>query len=79
MEDNSVWEWERDRQVYIGVFDGHGGKEASEYMAHHLWTNIQCARFKSCESDEAKKAIVDGFKNTHEDMWAVRGKELVAI
>lgn len=48
-------------------------------MAHHLWTNIQCAGFKSCESDEAKKAIVEGFKKTHEDMWAVRGKEFVAI
>ena len=78
MEDKGVWEWDRD-QVYIGLFDGHSGKEAAEYAADHLWTYIQCDGFESCGSDEVKKAVIEGFKKTHEDMWTVRGKVFDSI
>ena len=79
MEDKGVCEWERDHQVYIGLFDGHSGQETAEYAADHLWTNIQCEGFESCGSDEVKKAVIEGFKKTHEDMWTVRGKVLDSI
>ena len=28
-------------QIYIGVFDGHGGKEAAKYARDHMWAVIQ--------------------------------------
>ena len=74
MEDTYTWEWEKDQQVYVGLFDGHGGREAAEYAADHLWTNIQCKGCDCRESDTVKKALVQGFRKTHEDMWTVRGK-----
>lgn len=77
MEDCSTWEWES-RQVCLGLFDGHGGKEAALYATDHLYDNIQSFEgFETSEGEKVKKAIVEGFKKTHEDMWAVRGKEFV--
>ena len=64
--------------MYIGLFDGQSGKEAAEYTADHLWTNIQCEGFESCGRDEVKKAVIKGFKKTHKDMWTVRWKEHIA-
>ena len=74
MEDTYVWEWVKDRQVYVGLFDGHGGREAAEYAAQHLWTDIQGEPSDWYRSDAVRKAIVQGFRKTHEDMWTVRGK-----
>ena len=57
-----MWEWEKDRQVCVGLFDGHGGREAAEYAADHLWTNIQSEGCDLHESDTAKKAPVQSFQ-----------------
>lgn len=70
MEDIYMWEWEKDHQVC--VYDGHGGREAAEYAADNLWTNIQCEWCDCRESDTAKNALVQGFRKTYEDMWTVR-------
>ena len=51
-----------------------GGREAAEYAADPLWTNIQWEGCDCCESDTAKKVLVQGFRKTHEDTWTVRRK-----
>ena len=40
MEDRLVVEWQPG-QLFVGVFDGHGGKEAACYAMDHLFDNIQ--------------------------------------
>ena len=73
MEDHYTWESES-RQVFVGLFDSHGGKEAAEYAVDHLWDNIQSFQeVESAEGDKVKLAIIQGFGKTHNDMWAARG------
>ena len=28
--------------TFIGVYDGHGGPEASQFITHHMFPNIEC-------------------------------------
>lgn len=72
LEDRSVVEWQSGH-LFVGVFDGHGGKEAACYARDHLWSNIQTME-GFADSERVKEAISMGFQKTHEDMWAVRGK-----
>lgn len=63
-------------QAFVGILDGHGGKEAALYAKERLWDNIKSFQgFHTSESERVKEAIVEGFKKTHSDMWTVRGEE----
>ena len=63
-------------QAFVGILDGHGGKEAALYAKEHLWDNIKSFQgFHTSDSEQVKKAIAEGFKKTHQDMWTVRGEE----
>ena len=67
-------------QIFLAVFDGHGGKEAAQYAFENLWENIKSS--EGFDSDEPKKviqAIKAGFVKTHEDMWKVSSKPLFLL
>ncbi|KAL1284861.1 Protein phosphatase 1D [Trichinella pseudospiralis] len=59
----------RDGYAYFGIFDGHGGAEASEFARKHLHDNITHQRtFWSKNDKDVLKAISKGFLITHEQM-----------
>ena len=63
------------RTAFLGVFDGHGGKDASLYAKDHLYDNIKLQNgFYNDDTDVVKSAIRDGFIKTHWDMMRVVGK-----
>uniref|UniRef100_A0A1I7X3H6 PPM-type phosphatase domain-containing protein n=1 Tax=Heterorhabditis bacteriophora TaxID=37862 RepID=A0A1I7X3H6_HETBA len=65
-EDGSI------RFTFLGVFDGHGGAEASEYVRMHLLNNIMSSDlFDSNDDDEFLEAIRLGFLMTHHMIWKV--------
>jgi len=55
--------------TYLGVFDGHGGKEASIYARDHLFTNLK-AQPGFFDTDPIRQ----GFLKTHMDMFNIVGK-----
>ena len=62
-------------QAYIGVFDGHGGKQAAQYACEHLWETIQKqSKFQTHDVESVKEAILDAYIELHETMSASRGK-----
>ena len=62
-------------QAFVGVFDGHGGKEAAMYANKTLWNNIKSREgFNTTNGTLVKEAIIEGFKVTHKNMWGERGK-----
>ena len=66
---------EMKEQAYVGVFDGHGGKEAAKYAREHLWETIQKqSKFQTHDVDSVKEAILDAYLELHETMLASRGK-----
>lgn len=72
MEDelSVVLETETDRNAFLAVYDGHGGKDAPIFAKEHLYKNIKCQPgFNSEDPELVKKAIKDGFWKTHMDMF----------
>uniref|UniRef100_A0A336LTF7 CSON004120 protein n=1 Tax=Culicoides sonorensis TaxID=179676 RepID=A0A336LTF7_CULSO len=64
-EQDPNWEY-----LFIGVFDGHGGHEASKFAKEHLEQNITSNRlFWSDRDKDVLKAIREGFLQTHNAMW----------
>ncbi|XP_074641485.1 uncharacterized protein LOC141899213 [Tubulanus polymorphus] len=56
--------------VFIGVFDGHGGREAAEFAKKHLVQQIiNQDIFWSSDDKQVLEAIKIGFVRTHELMW----------
>lgn len=56
--------------AYFGIFDGHGGEEASTFARVHLLNYIIAQEdFWSDEDARIKRAIRKGFLDTHEAMW----------
>lgn len=52
--------------LYAGIFDGHGGKEASLFARDHLLENIvQMKDFWSTDDEAILRAIREGFITTH--------------
>ena len=66
--------------AYFGIFDGHGGAEASNFTKEHLIDEIACQKgFWSHDDEQIKKAIRDGFLNTHNSMWKAIRKYMSKI
>ncbi|KAJ1348517.1 hypothetical protein KIN20_003832 [Parelaphostrongylus tenuis] len=58
--------------TFFGIFDGHGGHEASEYVRRNLLNNImQSDLFDSDDDDDVLEAIRLGFLTTHHGIWKV--------
>lgn len=57
---------------YFGIFDGHGGAQASHYCKQHLyWSIVRQPEFWSRDDDAAVlEAIRKGFVQCHDDMWS---------
>lgn len=61
--------------TFLGIFDGHGGKEASMYAKEHLFHNIKIQPgFATSDVDRVKESIRQGFLKTHHDMFNILGK-----
>ena len=59
--------------VFVGVFDGHGGKEAALYARERLWDLIQDQlKFRSTDREKAVEAIVDAYWSLHREMQSKR-------
>ena len=61
--------------AYFGIFDGHGGGEASKYARDHLLNEItkyDC--FWSDNDDDVLYAIKSAFLDTHYGMWKEVGR-----
>ena len=66
--------------VFVAVYDGHGGAEASEYARRHLLSAIVSNElFRSDNDDQVLAAIRQGFVDTHHAMWKVVGMSLVVF
>ncbi|CAI4232335.1 unnamed protein product [Auanema sp. JU1783] len=58
--------------TFLGVYDGHGGCEASEFVRKNLMNSIVNQEvFFSDDDDDILEAIRLGFLETHEQMWKV--------
>ncbi|PKA59615.1 putative protein phosphatase 2C 60 [Apostasia shenzhenica] len=69
--------------TFVGVYDGHGGPEAAQYIANHLFNHIKkfTAEQKSMSGDVIKKAIQateDGFLALVSTEWPVK-PQLAAV
>ena len=54
------------KYVYVGIFDGHGGKEAAQFTRQHLLDNITSNKlFWSEEDSDVCQSIREGFISTH--------------
>jgi protein phosphatase 1D len=55
---------------YFGIFDGHGGKEASQYCKEKLyWKIIESDLFWSENDSDVLDAIRNGFMKCQMEMW----------
>lgn len=72
MEDEICITAKDDGTVFLGVFDGHGGKEAAIYAKQHLYDNILAqVGFAGSDPEKICSAIRGGFLQTHLDMSRV--------
>ena len=63
--------------TYLGVFDGHGGKEAAIYARDNLFDNLKSQPgFFDNDPENVKEAIRQAFIKTHMDMFKIVGKFL---
>lgn len=55
---------------YFGIFDGHGGKEASQFAKERLyWKIVEQEDFWSEDHSKVLNAIREGFIQCHMEMW----------
>ena len=67
-------------QAYIGVFDGHGGKEAAKCARERLWDVIQNQpKYKLSDVNSVKESLEEAYVALHEEMEPLRGEEGVYI
>ena len=62
-------------QAFVGVFDGHGGKEAALYARERLWDLIQ-EQEKFCTTDRQQvvEAIKEAYWGLHKEMEPKRSE-----
>ena len=62
-------------QAYIGVFDGHGGKEAAKCARERLWDVIQSQpKYKLADLTSVKESLEEAYVALHSEMEALRGE-----
>ena len=62
-------------QAYIGVFDGHGGKEAAKFARERLWDLIQLQpKYLSTDMESIRESIEEAFVALHYEMEPLRGE-----
>lgn len=62
--------------AFFGIYDGHGGAEASFFAKEHLMNTIVSQKlFWSDNDDDVLKAIREGYIQTHYAMWREQGKQ----
>ncbi|GFS10152.1 protein phosphatase 1D [Elysia marginata] len=77
MEDNHVIKFLKKNTddyefAYFGIFDGHGGPEASAYCRDNLLNEItKYDGFWTNDDSQVLSAIRKGFLDTHNSMWSV--------
>lgn len=60
-------------QAFVGVFDGHGGKEAALYARERLWDLIQEQdKFRTTDQQKVMEAIQDAYWRLHKEMEPMR-------
>lgn len=80
MEDNHAIRFVKNNDggfefAYFGIFDGHGGEEASKFARDHLLDEItKYDYFWSDNDNEILEAIRYGFLDVHHAMWRQVGK-----
>lgn len=63
--------------MFAGVFDGHGGFQASKFARAELLRNITShSGFRSDDDADVMCAIREGFISTHLAMWKQVGQLL---
>ncbi|XP_055641670.1 uncharacterized protein LOC129778653 [Toxorhynchites rutilus septentrionalis] len=61
--------------AFFGIYDGHGGAEASLYAKEHLMDTIVSQKlFWSENDDDVLRAIREGYIQTHYSMWREQEK-----
>lgn len=61
-------------QAFIGVFDGHGGKEAAKFAREHLWDVIQNQpKYRLNDVESVRESLREAFQALHRDMEPLRG------
>ncbi|KAH9320013.1 hypothetical protein KI387_021782 [Taxus chinensis] len=56
-----------DQQAFIGVYDGHGGREAADFVAEKLGQKIVDLMLKSGENGQLENAIKAGYLATDQE------------
>lgn len=80
MEDNNCIQFVKNDEggyefAYFGIFDGHGGSEASKFVRDHLLKQIKkYDYFWDGDDEQILAAIRNGFLDTQELMWKEVGK-----
>lgn len=70
-----VTEWKHLEYAYFGIFDGHGGEEASIFARENLLNSIVKQNlFWSINDEDVLRAIREGYIATHLAMWKEQGK-----
>ena len=62
-------------QVFMGIFDGHGGKEAAKHTRDRLWEVLQDQpKFLGTDIKSIKESLSDAYLAVHKEMEPLRGK-----
>ena len=62
-------------QAYVGVFDGHGGKEAAKFARERLWDLIQTqSKFLSTDIETVRESLEESFVALHHEMEPLRSR-----
>ena len=62
-------------QAFIGVFDGHGGKEAAKFARERLWDVIQDQpKYQSNDMESVCESLSEAYEALHREMEPLRGK-----
>ena len=65
-------------QAYIGVFDGHGGKEAAKCARERLWEVIQKQpMYQSSNLSRVMESVREAFVAMHKEMEPLRGEAVL--
>ena len=65
-------------QAYIGVFDGHGGKEAAKFARERLWDVIQDQpKYQMNDIKSVCESLREAYEALHREMEPLRGRFMI--